>query len=588
MLNKNEFDLLYYLLKNKYSTQRDISDKLGFSLGKTNNLINTLKQKGFLNETNELSPAAKKELSNYKVDNAVIMAAGTSLRLIPISYEKPKGLLKVKGEVLIERQIKQLYQAGINNIIVVTGYMAEKFFYLQEKFGVKIVLNEDYYKYNNTSTLIRVLCELKNTYICSSDNYYSENIFKDYVYRSYYCAVFVNNKSEEYGMICNSKGRLCAIDHKAENMWVMMGAAYFDRTFSEKFGKILQSEYQSESVRYELWENLLERHLDELEIYIEKYDASLIKEFDSLKDLREFDNKYIQNSGSEIFNNICSALNCTEDKIINIETIKEGLTNLSFKFTYDSKPYIYRHPGNGTDDYISRESEAFSMKYAYELGLDKSLVNIDAQNGWKLSRFIENAHILDYRNKKEVVRALNMIKKLHDAKIKSDFDFNIWLRTLDFIKKTSAFTKDINGFDELFENMKELYKLVEADNIEKTLCHCDCYNMNFLVDEKGEITLIDWEYSGNDDPASDLGTFICCSDYTFDEALEIFDIYYDNKYDEKQLRHNIAYISIASYYWYIWALYQESIGSPVGEYLLLWYNNTKFYMNKAFEMYNIK
>ena len=57
--------------------------------------------------------------------NAIIMAAGTSSRFAPLSYEKPKGLLQVKGEILIERQIRQLQEAGISDIIVVVGYMAE-------------------------------------------------------------------------------------------------------------------------------------------------------------------------------------------------------------------------------------------------------------------------------------------------------------------------------------------------------------------------------------------------------------------------------------------------------------------------------
>ena len=76
------------------------------------------------------------------------MAAGTSSRFAPLSYEKPKGLLKVKGEILIERQIRQLQEAGITDIIVVVGYMAEQFDYLKDKYGVKLALNEDYNRYN--------------------------------------------------------------------------------------------------------------------------------------------------------------------------------------------------------------------------------------------------------------------------------------------------------------------------------------------------------------------------------------------------------------------------------------------------------
>ncbi len=98
--------------------------------------------------------------------NAIIMAAGMSSRLAPLSYEKPKGLLKVKNEILIERQIKQLQEKGIVDITVITGYKAEQFEYLRDQFGVDIVYNKDYFRYNNTSSLRLVIDKLKNTYIC--------------------------------------------------------------------------------------------------------------------------------------------------------------------------------------------------------------------------------------------------------------------------------------------------------------------------------------------------------------------------------------------------------------------------------------
>ena len=122
--------------------------------------------------------------------NAVIMAAGTSSRFAPLSYERPKGLLRVKGEILIERQIRQLQEAGVNDIIVVVGYMAEMFMYLKDKYGVRIIFNEDYNRYNNTSSIIRVVEELNDTYICSSDNYFPDNVFLGSPKDSYYSALY--------------------------------------------------------------------------------------------------------------------------------------------------------------------------------------------------------------------------------------------------------------------------------------------------------------------------------------------------------------------------------------------------------------
>ena len=109
----------------------------------------------------------------YTVNNAVIMAAGTSSRFAPLSYERPKALTEVKGEILIERQIRQLQEAGIPEIILVVGYKMEQFFYLREKFGIHIVENKDYLTRNNNASIYAAKNFLKNTYICSSDNYFS-------------------------------------------------------------------------------------------------------------------------------------------------------------------------------------------------------------------------------------------------------------------------------------------------------------------------------------------------------------------------------------------------------------------------------
>lgn len=76
--------------------------------------------------------------------NAIILAAGKSSNFAPFTYEKPKGIFCVKGEILIERQIKQLHEAGVEEIYIVVGYMKEKFFYLEEKYGVRLLVNNTF------------------------------------------------------------------------------------------------------------------------------------------------------------------------------------------------------------------------------------------------------------------------------------------------------------------------------------------------------------------------------------------------------------------------------------------------------------
>ena len=97
--------------------------------------------------------------------NAIILAAGKSNRFAPFTYEKPKGLFRVKGEILIERQIEQLLAAGVKDIYVVVGYMKEKFFYLEQKYGIKLIVNNEFGKKGNLYSLYMARGYLKNTFI---------------------------------------------------------------------------------------------------------------------------------------------------------------------------------------------------------------------------------------------------------------------------------------------------------------------------------------------------------------------------------------------------------------------------------------
>lgn len=588
-MTKNEFDILYRLFKGTAVTQRALSDTLGLSLGNINKIISSLRNAEYIDAKNGLTPDGLKALEPYKVDNAIVMAAGMSSRFAPLSYEKPKGLLKTHGHILIERQIEQLKEAGIIDITVVVGYMKEMFFYLADKYGVNLVVNEDYYKYNNTSTLMCVKDKLKNTYICSSDDYFNINVFEPYVYRSYYSAKYCEGKTDEYCLLTDTHGKITKVTIGGEKSWYMIGHVYFDRVFSEKFAAILEKEYETEYSRTVLWENIYMKHIKELDMYIRKYNEDEIFEFDSLDELRAFDPYYINNTDSKILENICSVLNCEISDIHDTVPIKQGLTNLSFRFCCKGKEYIYRHPGIGTDEYIDRKSEAFSMKIASELGLDDTYIYMNEKEGWKISKYINNARMLDYHNSEDVKKAMEMARKLHNYPADSLFEFDIFKKSEEFVKKIQKVGRsDFEDFSTLYANIKRIYELTAEDNVKKCICHCDFYDPNFLIDEFGKMYIIDWEYSGNSDPSSDLGTFICCSDYSYEEALDVIRIYYkDPERGEKNMRHDIAYVALASFYWFVWAIFQEHNGNKVGKYLMIWYKYSKMYSQKAIELYTL-
>lgn len=519
------------------------------------------------------------------------MAAGASSRLAPLSYEKPIGLLLVKGEVLIERQIRQLQEAGINDITIVVGYLAERFSYLRDKLGVKLVLNEYYNRYNITSSIIRVIEDLGDTYICSADNYFSENVFKGEPTTSFYSAIFSEGFTSEYCLSTDNEDNIIDVKKGGNNSWYMFGHVFFNNAFSCKFREILKKEYDRGETRQGLWEDVFSRYIKELpQMKIRKYKREIINEFDTLDELRDFDDKYSHDTDCKIIRNICDTLQCEEGDVYDINILKNGMTNASFAFTCkkDGRKYVYRHPGTGTEEFISRDSEYFSMQIAKRYQLDKTFVYMHPTEGWKISYFVENARMLDYHNEKELSQAMSLLSKLHDINVQSDYPYRLWDQAIDFLHKIQKIHKDdTSDFYKLRDKIEHLYNFAQKDGWPECLNHCDALAANFLINEDGEMTLIDWEYSGQGDTAQDLGSFIACSDLTYEEAVKAINLYLGHEATNEELRHYLAYTAIASYCWYLWAIYQEANAVDTGDFLRLWHDYSYLYFNKAIALYEM-
>ena len=282
-----------------------------------------------------------------KVENAVIMAAGTSSRFAPLSYEKPKGLVEVKGEILIERQIRQLREAGIDDIFVVTGYRAEAFQYLKDRFGVHLRNNPFYDKRNNNASIKAVEDALSNTYVCSADNYFTRNPFETEVDSAYYAAVYSNGPTNEWCMEADQEGWITSVAVGGENAWYMLGHTFWDEKFSKTFIKILDEVYDEPQTADKLWESIYIEHLDQLHMKMRKYPDDFIFEFDTLDELRTFDTSYINNTRSIILQRVAKQLNVEEKELTNIHCLKDTQTTEAIGFTFDACGHHYTYLYDG-------------------------------------------------------------------------------------------------------------------------------------------------------------------------------------------------------------------------------------------------
>lgn len=275
-----------------------------------------------------------------KIQNAIIIAAGSSSRFAPLSYEKHKALTVVKGDVLIERMIRQLQSVGIQEIYVVTGYKAEQFTYLAAQFGIRLISNPEYQTRNNNSSIWAVRHVLGNSLILASDLYFKVNPFLPDAEDSWYGAEYAKGVTREWCMHEDENGWIDRVTVGGKNAWYMTDHAFWSEDFSKKFLYILENTYADCAEK--LWETIFMEHLNELKMKVRKYSPGTVYEFDSLDSLRSFDESYKSDTRSTILKKIAAELSITEDKITDVCPVMDvGTEAMGFTFQCVGKRYQY-------------------------------------------------------------------------------------------------------------------------------------------------------------------------------------------------------------------------------------------------------
>lgn len=227
-----------------------------------------------------------------KVNNAIIMAAGFGSRLVPITYETPKPLIDVIGEVMIENIIRALQGKGIEEIEVVVGYKSEKFDYLRKKYGVTTVNNPDYSKANNISSMYYAREYLKTTVVIDGDQLIKNpDIIKTEIDKSGYACYYVESTNEWLLGLQGDKVVNCSRTG-GENGWELKGLSFWTSKDSQKLKQLVREEYESGKTNI-YWDDvaIFERK-GEIELFGYKINEGDIVEIDSLDELKRMDKKY--------------------------------------------------------------------------------------------------------------------------------------------------------------------------------------------------------------------------------------------------------------------------------------------------------
>lgn len=586
-----------YLLREIYEchtvTQRELSRKLSLSLGSINNLIqNAVKDELLYRDNNTLNISQKgmEYLAPFKVDRAVIMAAGFGSRFVPLTFETPKGLLEVFGERMIERQIKQLRDVGIYDIVIAVGYLKEHFDYLIDKYNVKLVFNPDYSTKNNISTLHYVNKYISNTnvYILSSDNWLRENMFHKYEPYAWYSSVYMNGNTNEWALSFNKKKKITNIEIGSKDSYVMYGPVYFSKDFSNAFMPILEKAFFSPGSDDWYWENVLMREIHSRklpDIHINIQPPNQVYEFENLEELRTFDDRYKENSGNVALELIAKIFNISESRIKDLRTLKSGMTNKSFLFSVGEQSYICRIPGKGTDVLINRVDEYESYMAVKRLHITEKIIYFDKESGYKISKFYENSRNANPEDFTEMSRCMSLLKSLHNAKIHVNHEFNIGER-IAYYRELCITGGGISFEDDkdVYKNMTVLLDMIDTLKEELCLCHIDSVADNFIITEQNNIKLIDWEYSGMAEPIIDVAMCAIYSYYNKESADILLESYLQRTPTDTELKKFYAYMALSGYLWALWTVYKANIGEEFGEYSLIMYRYAKDFFKEAMKI----
>jgi thiamine kinase-like enzyme len=246
-----------------------------------------------------------------------------------------------------------------------------------------------------------------------------------------------------------------------------------------------------------------------------------------------------------------------------------GLTNYNYIIEINGTEYVIRQPGGMTNEMIDRRIEKVNNAIACELGLNSQCIYFDENSGMKISAYIKNSRNIaqaDPCDPESIKAVSGLMKKIHFSSraFSNLFDWRTEL------EKYEQIVKELNG--DFFFDYKALKNQL-SDFFDKNIrskvllpCHNDTVPENFVVDGKGNAFLIDWEYSGMNDPSWDVAAYILESRLTEPAAEALLLEYYGRMPDaEEELK--IKFFMVAQdLLWTVWALIRHYNGEDFLDY----------------------
>ena len=294
-LTRRQFEILEALAEaGAPLTKRKLKEETGHSAGTVNRVLQELSEKGYV-EGGSITEAGLSAMEPYRAKRAVFIAAGFGSRLVPITFNTPKPLVRVHGVRIIDLLIDACLAAGIDEIYIVRGYLAEQFDQLLYKYPmVRFLENPAYNEANNISSALAAKELLSNAYVFEADLLISNpSIIRKYHYTSDFLGI-KKERSDDWcfrvkdGIITEQN-----VGGEGDDIWQMVGISYWNEKDGQRLAEDIPAVYQSPGGKERYWEQVpLRYRKDHYKVEIRECFEEDIVEIDTFNELKAIDPTY--------------------------------------------------------------------------------------------------------------------------------------------------------------------------------------------------------------------------------------------------------------------------------------------------------
>lgn len=510
------------------------------------------------------------------MNTAVILAARKER-----DSEIPYPLLQyTEGECLLDRTLSILKEIMIDKVVIIVGYRAELFQKYAKENGVVIVENKDYEFTASMGSLALAKKYIEDDFLLiESDTFFERALLErlsaidngncmtmtEESGSGDECYVetrsnFVTKITKDRHRVCNFEGELIGVSRITLSTYV----------------KLVEAWKQS-SNPYLNYEYLLMDVTDVLDRPVLKLSNLIWGDVDCEEDFKRLKNdiypKLRRKEDPFDHDNLLMHLATIfpDEEVEKAEIIKiGGMSNKNFRINLDGKSYVLRVPGNGSEGMVERANEEFNAMEGCKLGINPDIRYFNSETGIKLADFIENAETL---NAATIQRHDNMKKiaviyqKLHGSHIRLRNEFNLFkeIEKYDLLMEKAGAVM-YEGWEEVRSKVMRLEAYLNNIGVDLKPCHNDALYENFIKASDGTIYLIDWEYSGMNDPMADFAALFIEADFTKENQDYILGKYFDGLIPERTFEKILCYEILWDYLWAQWTVIKEAKGDDFGTY----------------------